>query len=57
MLQIFVLSVLVVFSMGGCEQNGVPLGTPVSDAVFIPFSDGTFLFSLQIVVKVACKYD
>ena len=33
--------------MGGCEQNGVSLLTPVSDSVFIALSDGTFLFSLH----------
>ena len=43
--------------MGSCEQNGVPLGTPVSDSVFIDLSDGTFLFSLQIVIVIVFLAD
>ena len=33
---------LFVFAIGGCEQNGVSLLTPVSDSVLIALSDGTF---------------
>ena len=42
-----IISSLFVFSLGGREQNGVSLLTPVSDSVYIALSDGTFIFSLH----------